>query len=100
MLWVLAHNWSNLQIRALLAASYWTIVPIQIVLLLMTFGEPLAQFSFQALFFIPLVALGVLTGVWLGGFMNKAKLRRFVQVLLLLTAIWSLVAPYVLSNQV
>jgi len=95
VLWVMAHNWSKIQIRAFLAATYLTIIPFQIILLILTFGQPLATSSLQALFFIPIIATGVLIGVWLGGFMTKARLRRFVQALLLITAIWSLVAPYV-----
>jgi len=100
VLWVMAHNWSKQQIRAFLAAIYWTIIPVQIILLLVTFGQPLVQFSLQAVIYIPLVVIGVLAGVWLGGFLNKARLRRFVQVLLILTAVWSIVAPYVLASRI
>jgi len=95
VLWVMAHNWSNLQSRALMAALYWSIVPVQIFLLIFTFGKPIAQFSLQALYFVPVVVAGVFMGILLGNLLNKARLRKFVQVLLLLTAITMLIAPYV-----
>ena len=95
VLWVMAHNWSNIQSRALMAALYWTIVPIQVAMLLMTFGRPLAQFSLQALFFVPVVVGGVFAGILLGNLLNKPRLRKFVQALLLVTAIMSLIGPYI-----
>ena len=95
VLWVMAHNWSNLQSRALMAALYWSIVPVQIFLVIFTFGKPAAQFALQALYFVPVVVAGVFVGILLGNLLNKAKLRKFVQALLVLTAIIMLVAPYI-----
>ena len=95
VLWVMAHNWSNIESRALMAALYWSIVPVQIFLLIFTFGKPIAQFSLQALYFVPVVVAGVFVGILLGNLLNKPKLQKFVQALLLLTAVTMLVAPYV-----
>lgn len=95
VLWVMAHNWTNIQSRALLAALYGTIVPIQIVLLLLTFGKPVAELSLQAIYFMPVVVVGVFAGIYLGNQLNKPRLRKFAQALLLLTAIMSLSAPYI-----
>ncbi len=93
-LWVVAQNWSSKASRSFLTASYWSILPIQIILLLTTFGKPIADTGIQALYFLPIVLVGVFLGIIVGNKFDKARLRYLVQALLLVTGLASLLAPY------
>lgn len=94
-LWVIAQNWSSKASRSFLTASYWSILPIQIILLLSTFGKPMAETGTQALYFLPIVLIGVFLGILLGNSFDKNRLRYLVQALLLVTGLVSLLAPYI-----
>lgn len=75
VLWVMAHNWSNLKSRALLTGIYWTGLPIQITLLFFSFGNDLYLTTILAFSFIPIALLGIICGLWLGDKLNKAHLK-------------------------
>lgn len=94
VLWVMAHNWSNLQSRAMLTAFYWATIPIQILLLLSSFGQPLLAVAKQAVWFIPIVIAGVFVGIWFGNKLDKTRLKQVAYGLLFLTGVSSLLAPY------
>ncbi len=89
VLWVMAHNWPNLKSRALLTGIYWTGLPIQILLLLGSFGSELYQSSVLALSFIPIALLGILCGLWWGDKLNKDHLKYAAYSLLSFAALSS-----------
>ncbi len=93
VLWVMAHNWPPLESRALLSAFFWSVVPIQVILLLLSFGQPMFETAQYALYFTPIAIAAILLGIWWGNKLDKEKLRRVGQGLLLLTGVSSLLAP-------
>ena len=95
VLWVMAHNWSPFESRALLTALFWSVLPIQVVLLLASFGQPMLQTAQYAVLFIPISTLAIFIGIWWGNKLNKERLRQVGQGLLLLTGLSSLLAPFV-----
>ncbi len=94
VLWIMTQNWSNNETRAVLAALYWSILPLQLALLLFAFGQPLFMVSRQALGFVPVAVLGVFMGIVLGNKLAKHKLRQLAYFILLVTALMSLLAPF------
>jgi len=93
-LWVTFQNWSNKESRAFVAASYWCILPVQIILLFSTFGKALVQPSIQTLYFLPIALVSGILGFFFGKRWNETQLYYFVQFLLILTGIVSMLAPY------
>lgn len=93
-LWVTFQNWSNKESRAFVAASYWYILPVQIILLFSTFGKALVQPSIQALYFLPIALVSGVLGFFFGKRWNETQLYYLVQFLLILIGIVSMLAPY------
>lgn len=94
VLWVMTQNWTNSETRAVLAALYWSILPLQLALLLATFGQPLLFASRHAFGFVPIAVLGVFLGIVLGNRLAKDILRQLAYSILVVTAIISLLAPF------
>ena len=93
VLWVMAHDWPNQKSRAFLTGLYWTGLPIQIALLLLTFNQRLYSSLPLALSFIPVAVLGVYLGLFWGDKLNKAHLRGAAYLLLSFAALSSLIQP-------
>ncbi len=94
VLWIMTQNWTNSETRAVLAALYWSILPLQLALLLATFGQPLLLASRQAFGFVPVAVLGVFLGIVLGNRLEKNRLRQLAYFILMVTALASLAAPF------
>lgn len=93
VLWVMAHRWSNREIRAFLQTTFLLATPLQITLLYtMTRHNPGAAMAY-GLLFTPVVAVGSLAGVRLGNRINRGRLRQAAYGILVITALVSMAAP-------
>ncbi|MBX2852146.1 MAG: sulfite exporter TauE/SafE family protein [Phycisphaeraceae bacterium] len=94
VLWVVAHDWPAKQARLFLWASFWFVMPIQIVVLVMMF-EPATQLKMAGIgaLTLPIAMLGTAAGLWLGHRIPKRQLRWAMIALLLVLGVTSLVEP-------
>lgn len=94
VLWVVAHDWSAKQARLFLWASFWFVMPIQIVVLVLMF-EPATQLKMTGIgaLTLPIAMLGTAAGLWLGNRIPKRQLRWAMIGLLLALGVTSLVGP-------
>ncbi|MCP4155038.1 MAG: sulfite exporter TauE/SafE family protein [bacterium] len=94
VLWVLAHQWDNRKMRATSIAFALIFVPLQIAMMLYTFGNTLLQPMFKILLLTPVLLLGTWVGLRIGEKISKEHLRVYMQVLLLIIALTSVVKPF------
>ena len=97
VLWSLAQNWSSRRIRGFLFAVFATSIPVQIVLLSLTFPPSILWNVAIGIALLPLVYLGAAAGLPIGNRMDKERLRRIAYLILLVIGI-SAMAPAVLSS--
>jgi len=91
--WSTTQNWNKNTSSAFASVAYLSILPIQILLLLYTFGSPTAQAGIKALYFLPIAVVGVFLGIWLSNKWNKIQITYVVLAVLLLLGIASILAP-------
>jgi hypothetical protein len=96
VLWVMAHNWSNSETRAFLFASYLLSIPVQIGIMWFTIGDPILAPLSTSLLLAPAVAIGSVVGVRAGDYISKPLLRKISYIVLVLAAIFSILAPWIL----
>jgi len=94
ILWVMAHRWKALEIRAFLSALFFIASPFLLALLYYNFGKELIDYFIVGFCFTPVVIIGTLIGVKLGNFLDHKKLKKIVMSLLVLTSLVSIVSPY------
>lgn len=94
VLWVVAHDWPNKQARLFLWASFWFVMPVQIVVLVLMF-EPVEQLKMVGVgvLTLPIAMLGTAAGLWLGHRLPKQQLRWAMIALLVVLGVTSLVGP-------
>lgn len=94
VLWVVAHDWPAKQARLFLWASFWFVMPIQIVVLVLMF-EPVTQLKMTGIgvLTLPIAMLGTAAGLWLGHRIPKRQLRWAMIALLVVLGVSSLVGP-------
>ena len=80
--WTLAHNWSVAKTRGFLFAVFLMSIPIQLILLYVTFGRPVLRSGAIALLLVPVVFAGAAIGLPLGNRMPKPLLRRIIYTIL------------------
>ena len=93
VLWVMAHNWTNKQIRSFLFASFLSTGPINAVLLYFVLGDTIYTPMLYGLALSPLIALGSHLGIKLGHAFSAEKLRKIAFLLLTVTSISSIAGP-------
>jgi uncharacterized membrane protein YfcA len=91
VLWVMAHNWTADRTRAFLFASFMTLVPVQLALLYLTFGDEVFYGLALGVVFTPMVLAGSLLGLRVGGRFSKPLLSRVAFLLLALIAMNAMV---------
>ena len=94
ILWVMAHRWSALEIRAFLSALFFIASPFLLALLYYNFGKELIDYFIVGFSFTPVVVLGTLLGVRLGNLLDHKKLKKIVMALLVATSLVSIISPY------
>ena len=83
VLWSLAHNWSAAKTRGFLFATFTLAIPVQIVLLFVTFGRSLLPHFGLALLLLPALVTGSLVGIPLGNRLRKGPLTALAYAVLL-----------------
>ncbi len=97
VLWSMAHDWSTQKTRGFLFAVFATSIPVQIVLLSLTFGTSILWNVAIGIAFLPLVFLGTAIGLPIGNRMVAEKLRRIAYAILLVIGV-SAVVPVFLTQ--
>jgi uncharacterized membrane protein YfcA len=97
VIWSMAHDWSTEKTRGFLFAVFATSIPVQIVLLGLTFGTSILWNAALGAAFLPLIYLGAVIGLPIGNRMAKDKLRRIAYVILLLIGVMGVV-PVILTQ--
>ena len=92
VLWSMAHDWSTQKTRGFLFAVFATSIPIQIILLSLTFGTSILWNAAIGIAFLPLVYLGTAVGLPIGNRMAKDKLKRIAYAILLVIGISAVVS--------
>jgi len=94
VLWIMAHTWSNQQIRGHMAASLSTIIPFQVFLLFHQFGGGIITAALWGLLFMPMALLGTSAGLWIGDRIPRKRLRRIAVALLIIIAAMAILHPF------
>lgn len=94
VLWVMAHDWTVERTRAFLFAAFLCVVPIQMTLLYLVFGNCVLQGIAWGAALAPAGLLGSLIGLRVGSRFSKPLLRRLAYALLIVIAV-SAMCPYV-----
>ncbi|NKQ40122.1 MAG: sulfite exporter TauE/SafE family protein [Sulfurovum sp.] len=94
VLWLMAHDWTVMRTRAFITAVFLLASPVQIALLYWKFGDTLLQSFVWGIVATPIVIVGALIGLKIGNSFNKAKLKKTVMFFLFLTAVISIISPY------
>lgn len=84
VLWSMAHDWSSQKTRGFLFAVFATAIPVQIFLMVLSFGTSILSSAALGVALFPLVYLGARVGLPIGNRMEKDTLRRLAYVILLL----------------
>ena len=93
VLWVMAHNWTNRQIRSFLFASFLASAPINAAVLYFVLGDSIFTPMLYGLAFSPLIAFGSHLGVKLGHAFSPERLRTIAFFILALSSGASIGAP-------
>lgn len=93
VLWVLVQNWENRKMRATIISFSLFFVPFQIVIMLIIFGRTLYSPLFFSLLLSPSVLIGSWIGLKFGDRFSKKILEKYMELLLLLIALASVLRP-------
>ena len=93
VLWVMAHNWTVERTRAFLFASFAGLVPFQLAMLYLAFGNEVLRGIAWGAAFAPVVLLGSLIGLRVGARFSKPLLCRLAYLLLTVIAL-NAMAPH------
>lgn len=93
VLWILNQNWSNEKIRATLFGFSLAFVPVQILLILLIFGNYIFNTIWQAVLLSPMIFLGTWLGLKIGERIALNHLKIYMQLLLVLIALCAILKP-------
>ena len=93
--WVMAHCWSSDKIRVTLLALIASIVPFQLLLLALQFGNQVLHYFILSILFVPLVLAGTGLGLWIGNRIPGELFRRVVMEILFIIAAVSILDPWI-----
>jgi len=93
VLWVLAQKWENKKMRATVISFSLFFVPFQITIMIIMFGKSLHSPLLYALMLSPAVLLGSWAGLKFGDKFSRKILERYMEILLLLIALASVLRP-------
>jgi len=95
VLWVLAQKWENRKMRATVMSFSLFFVPFQITTMIAMFGNELHSPLLYSLMLSPAVLLGSWAGLKFGDRFSRKILVRYMEVLLLLIALVSVLRPLI-----
>ncbi len=90
VVWTMAHDWPTTRTRLVLWTSFVVLVPVQLVVLFVTFGKPALWAALLGLLLFPGVYAGTWVGLWLGARMSRGALRVATHAMLVMLALVSL----------
>ncbi len=82
LLWVHSHDWTNEKTRVTVIAITTTLVPVQLALMLVTFGRDVLPSPLQALILAPAIVIGAFAGMAAGKRLSRPRLRAAAVILL------------------
>ena len=94
VLWVMAHKWSNRQIRGAITATIFASIPFQVFLLFHQFGTGVLTAALLGLIYMPMALLGTVAGLWIGDRIPRKQLRRLTVGLLIIIAATAILHPF------
>jgi len=94
VVWLMAHHWNARRTRAFVTLLFWVAAPVQIALLWWKLGDQVTEAFGWGLAATPLVIIATLIGVRIGDRFDRERLSKVILGLLLLTAVVSIVSPY------
>lgn len=98
VLWVMALDWDSKKTRSFLLFTLLAAIPVQLTSLYWTHSASFTAACMKGLVAIPVVVVGVIVGVRIGGFISKPKLRMISYGILIVNALWNVAGPFVKSN--
>jgi len=96
VLWAMAQDWSTKKTRGFLFAVFATAIPIQLILLTITFGTSILKDIAIGVAFIPLTFVNTAIGLPIGNRWPKKKLKRIAYATLLIIGV-SAIVPSILN---
>jgi uncharacterized membrane protein YfcA len=94
VVWLMAHDWKPKRIRGFIALLFWISAPVQIALLYWKLGAQVTVAFEWGIRLLPVVIIATLIGIHVGNTFNHTRLTRAVNLFLFLTAVASIVTPY------
>ncbi len=93
VLWLNAHDWSTQRVRSLLAILFLLMVPWQLTIVYLRFGDPILRVMVLALVYMPVVAISGWLGNLCGDRVPRSRLKVISYVLLVWIAVFSIFGP-------
>jgi len=94
VVWLMAHNWEPKRTRAFVSFLFLIAAPVQIVLLYWKLGDQVGHAFGWGMMMLPVVIIATLIGIRIGNTFDRARLKKAVMFFLFLTAVVSIVSPY------
>jgi uncharacterized membrane protein YfcA len=95
VLWILAHKWPKNRLRVTIPAFTIMMVPIQIILLGISFGIPVLVRIGQGLLFFPVILIAVFMGNICSHKLSTTKIRLIIIILLSITGLTYIIYPII-----
>ena len=96
LLWAIFQPWEPKQLRSWLFTMFLTTLPIQLLIMFIKFGWPIAWGSALGLICFPVILIGSRIGVSLGNKLSKKQLEMIVYIILFVLGVKS-VANYFMA---
>ncbi|NLO74138.1 MAG: sulfite exporter TauE/SafE family protein [candidate division WS1 bacterium] len=93
LLWTHAHDWPNEKTRVMVPMITLVLVPVQLALMLATFGFAVLPTAGQALMLAPAIFLGTAAGLTVGKRLSAPRLRNAAFSLLVVTCLVCMLDP-------
>lgn len=94
VLWVLAHRWPAARQKAFLFTIFAAGIPLQFLLLLFFFGQPILQEMLLGLLSLPLLLVGTYAGLKLGSMLREEVTRPLSYLVLAILGLSAVIMPW------
>ncbi len=94
VVWLMAHGWDPMRTRAFVSILFLVSAPVQIALLYWKLGSEVTHAFVWGVLSLPLVIAATLIGIRIGNTFDRQRLKNAVTFFLFLTAVVSIVSPY------
>jgi uncharacterized protein len=93
VLWLMAHDWPPRQTRSFLWLAVLLLMPVNLTLLWLSFGDTALHAAVIGLTYVPLAVVAAAAGLWAGNCLSRTRLRAATLVLLTLIAMSLILSP-------